>query len=98
MEIEEQEQRREVTQSSPTTHAATVEQNYNFFYLLVLIFEVLCMSTLIMLVYWGEVYFKGYAWDGSGLMFNWHPLLMVIGMIILYGNGIDVSLFSLCSC
>jgi len=87
MEIEEQEHRGENVQSSPATHAATVEPNYNFFYMLVLIFEVLCMSTLIMLVYWGEVYFNGYAWDGSGLMFNWHPLLMVLGLIILYGNA-----------
>ena len=88
MEIEGQEKRREDMQSSPAaTHAATFEPNYNFFYMLVLIFEVLCLSTLIMLVYWGEVYFNGYAWDGSGLMFNWHPLLMVLGLIILYGNG-----------
>lgn len=87
METSEQEKTRE---ASPA-HAATVEPNQNFFYMLVLIFEVLCMSTLVMLVYWGKVYFNGYAWDGSGLMFNWHPLLMVIGLVILYGNGIKSS-------
>ena len=93
MEIENQKTQmdnQETSQAAPTeatTHAATVEPNYNFFYMLVLVFEVLCLSTVIMLIYWGEVYFNGYAWDGSGLMFNWHPLLMVLGMIILYGNG-----------
>lgn len=34
--------------------------------------------------YWG-----GFAWRSDpGLQFNWHPLLMTIGMIYLYGNGI----------
>ncbi|KFQ46724.1 Cytochrome b ascorbate-dependent protein 3, partial [Nestor notabilis] len=27
----------------------------------------------------------GFAWDGSTQMFNWHPVLMVTGMVVLYG-------------
>lgn len=34
--------------------------------------------------YWG-----GFAWRSNpGLQFNWHPFLMTIGMVYLYGNGI----------
>jgi len=34
--------------------------------------------------YWG-----GFAWRSNpGIQFNWHPLLMTIGMLYLYGNGI----------
>ncbi|TKS78082.1 Cytochrome b ascorbate-dependent protein 3 [Collichthys lucidus] len=29
----------------------------------------------------------GFAWDGSPKQFNWHPVLMVTGLIVLYGNG-----------
>ena len=31
----------------------------------------------------------GFAWgaEDPGHAFNWHPLLMIIGMIYLYGNG-----------
>ena len=33
--------------------------------------------------YWG-----GFAWRSNpSLQFNWHPFLMTIGMIYLYGNG-----------
>ena len=28
--------------------------------------------------------------DDANLVFNWHPLLMVISLIFLYGNGILV--------
>jgi hypothetical protein len=31
----------------------------------------------------------GFAWgaEDPGKAFNWHPLLMLIGLIFLYGNG-----------
>ena len=28
----------------------------------------------------------GFGWDVA-YVFNWHPLLMVLGMVYLYGNG-----------
>ena len=28
--------------------------------------------------------------DDANLVFNWHPLLMVISLVFLYGNGILV--------
>ncbi|XP_020647988.3 lysosomal membrane ascorbate-dependent ferrireductase CYB561A3 isoform X1 [Pogona vitticeps] len=36
-------------------------------------------------VYWSHHWLGGFAWDGSSHMFNWHPVLMVTGMLVLYG-------------
>uniref|UniRef100_A0A8C6SJ01 Lysosomal membrane ascorbate-dependent ferrireductase CYB561A3 n=1 Tax=Neogobius melanostomus TaxID=47308 RepID=A0A8C6SJ01_9GOBI len=30
---------------------------------------------------------RGFKWDGSGLQFNWHPVLMTTGLVVLYGYG-----------
>uniref|UniRef100_A0A8D3D6H0 Lysosomal membrane ascorbate-dependent ferrireductase CYB561A3 n=1 Tax=Scophthalmus maximus TaxID=52904 RepID=A0A8D3D6H0_SCOMX len=30
----------------------------------------------------------GFAWDGSELQFNWHPVLMVAGLVVVYGNAV----------
>lgn len=33
-------------------------------------------------------YREGFAWSSdASKQFNWHPLLMVLGLIYLYGNG-----------
>ncbi|XP_068800331.1 lysosomal membrane ascorbate-dependent ferrireductase CYB561A3 isoform X2 [Struthio camelus] len=34
---------------------------------------------------WCQQWRGGFAWDGSAQMFNWHPVLMVTGMVVLYG-------------
>ena len=37
---------------------------------------------------WMGHFRKGFAWsENPDLQFNWHPLLMTLGMIYLYGNG-----------
>ena len=40
---------------------------------------------------WMQNYRNGFAWSWSteepGVLFNWHPLFMTIGLIYLYGNG-----------
>uniref|UniRef100_A0A8C4KN15 Lysosomal membrane ascorbate-dependent ferrireductase CYB561A3 n=2 Tax=Dromaius novaehollandiae TaxID=8790 RepID=A0A8C4KN15_DRONO len=36
---------------------------------------------------WCQRWRGGFAWDGSAQMFNWHPVLMVTGMVVLYGAG-----------
>ncbi|XP_042330833.1 lysosomal membrane ascorbate-dependent ferrireductase CYB561A3 isoform X2 [Sceloporus undulatus] len=36
-------------------------------------------------VYWSHHWLGGFAWDGTDHMFNWHPVLMVTGMLVLYG-------------
>ncbi|NXK57093.1 CYAC3 protein, partial [Chauna torquata] len=34
---------------------------------------------------WCQHWRGGFAWDGTTRMFNWHPVLMVTGMVVLYG-------------
>lgn len=41
--------------------------------------------SLLFTAYWVRHWRGGFAWDGSVLMFNWHPVLMVSGMVVLYG-------------
>lgn len=37
--------------------------------------------------FWSHHWRGGFAWDGSAKMFNWHPVFMVTGMLVLYGAG-----------
>ncbi|KAI8516179.1 hypothetical protein Bbelb_069920 [Branchiostoma belcheri] len=50
--------------------------------------EVLGVAAIAMVCYWAAHYRGGFAWDGSGQQFNWHPVLMVVGLVFLYGNAI----------
>ncbi|KAJ0057262.1 hypothetical protein NL108_002182 [Boleophthalmus pectinirostris] len=49
----------------------------------------LCLSLLcaLFVVIWNLHWRGGFAWDRSLLHFNWHPVLMVSGLVILYGNA-----------
>ncbi|KAJ8285941.1 hypothetical protein GJAV_G00032710 [Gymnothorax javanicus] len=49
----------------------------------------LCLGFLcfVFVCYWNATWRKGFAWDGSPLHFNWHPVLMVTGLVVLYGNA-----------
>ena len=55
-------------------------------YLLIHFLQVVGLMMVVLTgIYTGH---NGFAWrDNAGLQFNWHPLLMTIGMIYLYGNG-----------
>ncbi|XP_044281984.1 lysosomal membrane ascorbate-dependent ferrireductase CYB561A3 [Varanus komodoensis] len=44
-------------------------------------------------IYWSQHWLGGFAWDGSTKMFNWHPVLMVTGMLFLYGAAALVYRF-----
>ncbi|XP_062340802.1 lysosomal membrane ascorbate-dependent ferrireductase CYB561A3-like [Osmerus eperlanus] len=35
--------------------------------------------------YWSSRWRGGFAWDASALQFNWHPVLMVTGLLVLCG-------------
>ncbi|XP_041054291.1 cytochrome b ascorbate-dependent protein 3 [Carcharodon carcharias] len=62
----------------------------NVFYLvytLSLLFGLLC---IIFVTTWSKGYRGGFAWDGTAKMFNWHPVCMVTGLVVLYGNAILV--------
>ncbi|XP_036383473.1 cytochrome b ascorbate-dependent protein 3 [Megalops cyprinoides] len=53
-------------------------------YLLSLFLGILCV---VFVSYWNSHWRGGFAWDGSALQFNWHPVLMVTGLVVLYGNA-----------
>ncbi|XP_062291105.1 lysosomal membrane ascorbate-dependent ferrireductase CYB561A3-like [Scomber scombrus] len=52
----------------------------------------LCLGLLCVLLVscWSSQWRGGFAWDGSALQFNWHPVLMVSGLVVLYGNAVVV--------
>ncbi|XP_075953215.1 lysosomal membrane ascorbate-dependent ferrireductase CYB561A3-like [Anarhichas minor] len=50
----------------------------------------LCLGLLCLLFvsFWSSHWHGGFSWDGSDLQFNWHPVLMVAGLVVLYGNAV----------
>jgi hypothetical protein len=46
------------------------------------------VTIIILVVSWVGIHLNGLGWDYEEplQMFNWHPVLMTIGMIFLYGN------------
>ncbi|XP_068964638.1 lysosomal membrane ascorbate-dependent ferrireductase CYB561A3 isoform X1 [Petaurus breviceps papuanus] len=55
------------------------------FYLFSLVLGTLGALCVLFTVYWVQHWRGGLGWDGTSLMFNWHPVLMVTGMVVLYG-------------
>lgn len=57
------------------------------FHLSVLALSSLGLMSIFFTVYWMQNWHGGFAWDGSILMFNCHPVLMVAGMVVVYSAG-----------
>ncbi|KAI4885666.1 hypothetical protein NFI96_026598, partial [Prochilodus magdalenae] len=53
-------------------------------YLLCLVLSVVCV---VLVVDWNARYRGGFAWDQGPKQFNWHPVLMVLGLVVFYGNA-----------
>ncbi|XP_054724656.1 transmembrane ascorbate-dependent reductase CYB561-like isoform X2 [Uloborus diversus] len=51
------------------------------------IFGVACVGLVIT---WVKKYSGGFSWSDANLQFNYHPVLMVLGLIFLYGDAILV--------
>lgn len=58
-----------------------------WFYLSVLALCSLGLMCILSTIYWISYWQGGFAWDGTILMFNWHPVLMVTGMVVFYSAG-----------
>uniref|UniRef100_A0A8C4EU62 Lysosomal membrane ascorbate-dependent ferrireductase CYB561A3 n=1 Tax=Dicentrarchus labrax TaxID=13489 RepID=A0A8C4EU62_DICLA len=58
-----------------------------FFYLTYALCVCLGLLCLLFVTYWNSHWRGGFSWDGSALQFNWHPVLMVSGLVVLYGNA-----------
>ncbi|EFA05356.2 transmembrane ascorbate-dependent reductase CYB561 [Tribolium castaneum] len=46
------------------------------------------VGMLVMVLSWLVKYRDGFSWSDPQLQFNWHPLLMVTGLVFLYGQSI----------
>lgn len=58
-----------------------------WFYLSCMVLGSLGSMCVLFTTYWMQYWRGGFAWDGTVRMFNWHPVLMVSGMVVLYGAG-----------
>lgn len=57
------------------------------FRLLYLILQMVGVTIIVLMASWIFIYLNGLAWSSApSIQFNWHPLLMCIAMIYLYGN------------
>lgn len=51
-----------------------------------IIAEWLALTSLVLIIYWAKEFYVGFAWDGTGKEFNYHPVFMTLGLVIIYGN------------
>lgn len=62
-------------------------QDLSNFNILYMITQLIGVSIVILMGSWVGLYLDGLAWTSNPkLQFNWHPIMMSIGMIFLYGN------------
>lgn len=57
------------------------------FYACYLLCLVLGLAAVVCVCMWSSRFSGGFAWDGSAHQFNWHPVLMVTGLVVVYGIG-----------
>jgi cytochrome b-561 len=56
-------------------------------------FQVAGFMAVVLMGTWTGHFLGGFSWQSDPQhQFNWHPLLMTIGLIFLYGNGECFSL------
>ena len=52
------------------------------------LFQISGFMAVVLMGIWTGHHMGGFAWQSNPKQeFNWHPLLMTLGMIYLYGNG-----------
>ncbi|KAG7163624.1 transmembrane ascorbate-dependent reductase CYB561-like isoform X2 [Homarus americanus] len=63
-------------------------QHIPFFTKLFTLSQILGILSVVLVGVWCGYFRKGFAWGSEPvLQFNWHPFLMVLGMVFLYANG-----------
>ena len=52
-------------------------------------FQAVGLLAVILTIHWVNHFKGGVVWGYTelGITFNWHPILMTLGLIFLYGNG-----------
>lgn len=70
-----------------TSNSNNVGSKYANFRVLYLLVQLIGCTLLILMLCWVFIYLGGLSWSSTpSIQFNWHPLLMTLGMIYLYGN------------
>lgn len=63
-------------------------ENLKGFDVLLYTTEAVGILLILLVAIWTTHFRGGFSWTSNpGLEFNWHPLLMTIGLVFLYGNG-----------
>uniref|UniRef100_A0A1A8FNM3 Lysosomal membrane ascorbate-dependent ferrireductase CYB561A3 n=2 Tax=Nothobranchius korthausae TaxID=1143690 RepID=A0A1A8FNM3_9TELE len=57
------------------------------FYLCYLLCVALGLACVLCVFLWNSRWRGGLAWDLTAQQFNWHPVLMVTGLVVMYGYG-----------
>lgn len=57
--------------------------NFRIFYLIT---QMVGITIIILMGAWISLFLGGFGWSTPSIEFNWHPMLMTIGMIYLFGN------------
>ena len=52
--------------------------------------QVVGLLSVVLVIAWTTYYLGGLSWASPGTRFNWHPLLMVTGLVYLYGNSMMI--------
>merc|ERR1712133_13644 len=89
-EIEEEEKRRRIFR--PRIHHNSIMDlsihNRRLFFICLAVTEAFGICAVILTVHWAINIKGGVAYvEDKGIPFNWHPILMTISLIFLYGNG-----------
>jgi len=69
-----------------TSHAQRLV-NFRIFYMIA---QMLGITIIILMAAWISLFLGGFGWSTPKIEFNWHPMLMTIGMIYLFGNSITL--------
>lgn len=58
------------------------------FRLIYFVTQLIGIATIILIVSWVGIHLNGLGWNYEKpmIIFNWHPVMMTIGMVFLYGN------------
>jgi len=89
---EEEFEKATVVRKPPISNTSKMElsiYNRRLFLGSFLLVEVIGLLAVIMTIYWVNHFKGGVVWGFTdmGIAFNWHPILMTLSLIFLYGNG-----------
>ncbi|XP_071338038.1 lysosomal membrane ascorbate-dependent ferrireductase CYB561A3 isoform X1 [Trachinotus anak] len=76
------------TPAEPEKHEPTGVSSMRsimIFYICYLLCLALGLACVVCVCVWNTQWRGGFAWDGKARQFNWHPVLMVTGLVVVYG-------------